>query len=137
MNNLKSLFTNLIFFSVLTLFVIGCEKDPHVPPDISLKTGAGYTSDDATLSTGTDVTVGVTAVKKEDDMLTYNISYAYDGAATTTTYQTFNLTGTEQQNYEKDVTFTTRTQAGTEKWIFTITDKDGNIAQKTILLTVQ
>ena len=45
--------------------------------------------------------------------------------------------GSEQQHYDKDVTFTTRNQAGTEKWIFTITDKDGNIAQEQFVLTVQ
>ena len=66
-----------------------------------------------------------------------NVSYAFDGATTTTTFQTYNLTGSERQNYDKDVTFTTRNQAGTEKWIFTITDKDGNIVQKQIVLTVQ
>jgi iron complex outermembrane recepter protein len=62
---------------------------------------------------------------------------AYDGATTTTTFQTFSITGNEQQHYDKDVTFTTRARSGTEKWIFTITDKDGNIAQEQIILTVK
>ncbi|MEP7109681.1 MAG: hypothetical protein ABI760_16925 [Ferruginibacter sp.] len=137
MNTIKG-FTNTILFMVVFSFIVcSCEKDKHIPPDVSLKSGAGYTSGDATVAKSQAITVGIIAVKKEDDMLTYNVSNAYDGATTTTTFQTFSLAGAEQQNYSKDVTFTTRNQAGTEKWIFTITDKDGNIAQKQVLLTVQ
>ncbi len=38
-------------------------------------------------------------------------------------FQAFNLTGSEQQNYSKDVTFIIRNQAGIEKMIFTILNK--------------
>lgn len=127
----------VVMISLFSLVFSACEKDAHIPPDISLKTGAGYTTADATVAKNQSIMVGVTGVKKEDDMINYNVSYAYDNATTTTTYQNFSLTGSEQQNFTKDVTFTTRNVAGTEKWIFTITDKDGNIAQKTIVLTVQ
>jgi hypothetical protein len=126
---------SLLFFTLLIL--ASCEKDKHVPPTIALKTGAGYTSANATVAKNLAIKVGIIADKVEDDMKTYNVSYAYDNATTTTTSQTFSLTGSEQQHYDKDVTFNTRNQAGTEKWIFTITDKDGNIAQETIVLTVQ
>ena len=55
----------------------------------------------------------------------------------TTTLQTFPITGSEQQHYDKGCNFSTQNTAGTEKWIFTITDKDGNIAQEQFVLTVQ
>jgi len=126
-----------MLIAFLGLVLSSCEKDKHIPPNISLKTGAGYTSSDATAAQNTAIKVGITADKVEDDMLTYNVSYAYDGAATTTSLQTFNLTGGEQQHYDKDVIFNTLNVNGTEKWYFTITDKDGNIAQKVITLTVQ
>jgi len=129
---------NLVFLiAAFSFFLAGCEKDEHKPPSMTLKTGTGYTSSNVTVAKNAQVKVGITAVKVEDDMLTYNVSSAFDGASTTTTYQNFNLTGSEQQSYDKDVTFTTRNQAGTEKWIFTITDKDGNIAQQQVVLTVQ
>jgi hypothetical protein len=127
----------LMMAALMSVVLFACEKDAHIPPDITLKTGVGYTSADATVGKGQSITVGVVGVKKEDDMINYNVSYAYDNATTTTTFQNFSITGSEQQNFNKDVTFTTRNVAGTEKWIFTITDKDGNIAQKSIVLTVQ
>jgi|SRR5215217_5590942 len=133
---MKSIKVFLVILS-LSLFSISCEKDKHIPPNVSLKTGAGYTSGDATVAQGTQVTVGFVADKTEDELKTFNVSYAFDNATTTTTDTTFTLTSAEEEHYEKDYPFTTRNQAGTEKWIFTITDRDGNIAQKQVVLTVQ
>jgi hypothetical protein len=117
------------------LIISSCEKDEHIPPDVSLKTGAGYISADAIVPTDTTITVGFVADKTEDELKTFNVSYAYDGATTTTTAETFTLSGDEEEHYEKDYTITTRDVAGTERWIFTITDRDGNIAQEEIVLT--
>jgi hypothetical protein len=119
------------------LFLSSCEKDKHIPPDVSLKTGATYVSADATVPKDTTITIGFVAEKTEDELKTFNISYAYDGAGTTTTAETFTLSSSEEEHYEKAYTITTRDVAGIEKWIFTITDRDGNIAQKQIVLTVQ
>ena len=124
-----------ILFAAATLVLSSC--DPHEPPVMVFKTGGNYTSADATVAKGATILVGITGDKKEDDMKTYNISYAYDGATTTTTKETFSLTGGELKHYEKDYTFTARNQAGTEDWSFVITDKDGNIAKLSIKLTVQ
>jgi hypothetical protein len=128
--------------SIFTLFCLASililnSCDPHTPPAISFKTGGNYTSANATVAQGTLVTVGITAKKREDDMKKYNISYAYDGATSTTTKETFSLSGAEQQNYDKDYSFTVRNQAGTEKWSFVITDRDGNIARLSLTLTVE
>lgn len=131
---MKNLFSLLLFTSVF--FLISCEEDEHVPPAISFKTGGNYTSANATVAKGASVTVGITADKKEDDMKTYNISYAYDGATTTATKETFTLTSSEAVHYEKDYTFNVRNDAGTEEWFFVITDKDGNIAKLSLKLTV-
>jgi hypothetical protein len=38
---------------------------------------------------------------------------------------------------EYDQQVITRDQAGTESWIFSVTDRDGNITTKNIVLTVQ
>jgi hypothetical protein len=127
----------ILFFFVVAIMFSSCEVfDEHKPPKVEFKTGAGYTSADATVAQGTTIKVGIIGKKVEDDMKTYNISYAYDGATSTTTKETFSLSGNEQQNYDKDYEFTTRNQAGTEKWYFTITDRDGNIAKLSFTLTV-
>lgn len=137
MNLIKNILKTTLALAFAGFVLSSCEKDAHIPPDVTLKSGTGYVSTDSTVSKSQSITVGITAVKVEDDMIKYNVSYAYDGATSTTTYQDFSLSGSEKQNYAKDVTFTTRNQTGTEKWVFTITDKDGNIAQKVITLTVQ
>ena len=129
--------TKILTIGAIFFTFTGCKKDKHIPPTVTLKTTAGYTSANATIAKNLLIKVGIIADKVEDDMLSYNVSYAYDGASTTTTSQSFTLSGTEQQHYDKDVTFTTRNQNGSEKWTFTITDKDGNIAQQQIVLTVQ
>lgn len=130
--------TNSIFiFCCLAIIIVLNSCDPHTPPSITFKTGGDYTSADATVAQGASVTVGIIAKKKEDDMKRYNISYAYDGASSTTTKESFTLTGDDQKNYDKDYTFNVRNQAGTEKWSFVITDRDGNIARLSLTLTVE
>jgi hypothetical protein len=126
---------SLLIISALVILLFSC--DPHIPPHIEFKTGTGYTSADATVTPGSSITIGIKATKKEDDMKTFNISYAYDGATSTTTQETFQLSGSEQQNYEKDYTFEVRNEAGVEDWYFVITDRDGNIAKLQLKLTVQ
>jgi hypothetical protein len=130
---------NTIKFHLLAIAIFAltsCERDEHKPPHVSLKTGSDYTSTDVTVTKGAALKVGMVADKVEDDMKTYNVSYAYDGATTTTTAETFTLTSAEATHYEKDYTITTRNQAGTEMWYFTITDRDGNIAKLSIKITV-
>ncbi len=128
----------LILVLILTaMFFAGCEKDEEIPPEINFKTGSGYTLSDAIVSPDTSLTVGVIVEKKEDDLKKYNVSVAYDGSATTTTVEEFTIPDSQYSHYEKDVTFSVRSIAGTEQYFFTVTDSDGNIAQLTLTLTVQ
>ena len=132
-------FLKFLFLFILTVLVyVGCEKEEaEIPPDISFKTGNGYTSTDVSVTPDSSLTVGIIAVNREDDLKTYNVSVAYDGASTTTTVQDFTIPDSDKDRYEKDVTFKVRDQAGTEKYYFTITDSDGNIAQLSVLVTVE
>ncbi len=132
MTKIKSLIA--LCFVAFALVLPGC--DPHKPPKLVFKTDTGYTSSDATVSAGTTIKVGIIADKTEDELKRYNISYSFDGTTSTTTKESFNLTASEEKHYEKDYEFTVRNQAGVEKWYFTVTDKDGNIAQLTLNLTV-
>ena len=78
---MKLLFRYLACFLIVGLMglcLTSCEKDKHVPPTITLKATAGYTSGDATVAKNTMIKVGITAEKVEDDMLSYNVSYAFD-----------------------------------------------------------
>ena len=124
----------IVFF--LFLF-ISCEREQEPLPSIELKTGAGYTSQDATISKGSSLTVGILATKAENNLKTYNVSVSYDGASSTITIQNFTIPLDENTLYDKDVTFTVRNQTGTEKYYFTVVDTDGNIMQKTLAFTVE
>lgn len=129
-------------FILLTGFIVlasSCKKetDAHIPPDLAFKTASGYTSGDATIAMGDSVLVGVVITKKEDDLRTLNISYAYDGATSSTTSINYVMTTAEYGGYDHDFWIHSRNQAGSEKWTFTVTDRDGNLAQKSFTLTVQ
>jgi hypothetical protein len=142
MNTLKFLSQRagvLLIAIAMTAAISSCKKDEdaHVPPSVEFKTGAGYTSADATVAQGDSVLVGVIATKTEDEMKTFNVSYAYDGNTTTVTAYNLPLSGAQEENFTMDYTIVTRLQPGTEMWWFTITDRDGNITKKSITLTVQ
>ena len=124
----------IVFF--LFLF-ISCEREQEPLPTLELKTGAGYTSQNTTISKGSTLTVGILATKAENNLKTYNVSVSYDGVATTKTVKNFIISDSENSPYDKDVNFTVRHQEGIEKYNFTIVDADGNIVQKNLTFTVE
>ncbi|MBA2611936.1 MAG: hypothetical protein H0U95_08200 [Bacteroidetes bacterium] len=137
---MKNFKNSSILLLLIAVIFVSCKKkktDAHVPPDLVFKTGGIYTSGDRTLNKKDTITVGITATKTEDDLKSYNVSYTYDGNTTSTTFYNNVLTTAEAGSYSNDIKIICRNQAGTEHWIFTIIDRDGNITQKTIVLTVQ
>lgn len=119
------------------LYLTACDKDEHKPPTLVFKTGSGYVSANTTLTKNDTIKVGVTGTKTEDELKTFNVSYAYDGATTTTTLVNESLTSAQEEKYDKDVQIVTRNQAGKEKYSFVLTDKDGNIQKLDLEFTVQ
>lgn len=131
----------LLLLAGVTLFAASCEKedeDEMKPPAISLKTTAGYTAKDTTVGKNAAVLMGINAAKSEDnDVLTlFVVSRSYDGAAATNVYSE-NLSGASGDAYAKDYPITTRNQAGTEKYTFTVTNRDGLTNSVSVKLTVQ
>lgn len=128
-----------IAFSAIITLSFSCKKnvDAHIPPDMAFTTGAGYTSGNATIMHGDSIKVGIVITKKEDDLRTFNISYAYDGASSSTTYLNYTMTAAEYGGWSHEYIIHSRNVAGSEKWTFTVVDRDGNLTQKSITLTVQ
>ena len=114
-----------------------CKKDERKPPVMELVSGAAYVSSDATLSQSQAFVVRVKVTKTEDELRTLNISRAYDGASASTTVQNITLDKSEEDGFTRDVPLSTRAQAGTERYVFTATDRDGNTATQSLTLTVQ
>ena len=81
--------------------------------------------------------MGITASKSEDkDVLkTFDASQVNDGGASTS-IASETLTGANADNFSKDVTITTRNVAGTEKFTFTVVNKDGLKNSVTLTLIV-
>lgn len=122
---------------IAMLAINSCEKDKGILPEISFKTGAGYTSADATIAKSTAFLVGINAAKTEDkDVLkTFNASVSYDAGGSSTIYSE-TLTAAQGDNYSHDLNLTTRNQTGTEKYTFTITNRDGLINTISLNITV-
>ena len=128
-----------ILFLVLAFGIISfsCEKDEMIPPTIDFTTGSGYTSADSHIALDTDFKIGVTAKRTEDkdDLKTFVVTVSYDGGAETT-IDNVTIPAAQAGEFTKDYDLTTRNIAGSEKYSFTVTNRDGLITTKTITIAV-
>lgn len=130
---------SFFYISILLVTLLSsCEKDEGKLPAISFKTGTGYTFADMTVAKNTTVLVGIDAAKTEDkDVLkTFDASRAYDTGALSS-FINESLSGAQGDNYSRDISITTRNQDGTEKYVFTVINRDGLVNSVTLTLTVQ
>ena len=126
--------TTLVLFVML---ITACEKDKMIPPTLDFLTGAGYTSADAHIALNTAFKIGVDAKRTEDkdDLKTFTVTRSYDGAAATT-IDNVTIGSAQAAEFTKDYNLTTRNTAGTEKYTFTVTNRDGLITTKSMTITV-
>ena len=128
-----------ILFLVVALGIISfsCKKDEMRPPTIDFTTGSGYTSADSHIALDTDFKIGVTAKRTEDrdDLKTFVVTVSYDGGAETT-IDNVTIPAAQAGEFTKDYDLTTRNIAGSEKYSFTVTNRDGLITTKTITIAV-
>lgn len=134
-NILSKLMCGIALFSVITLSS-SCKKeeDKQIPPDISFKTGSGYTFASGTFPMNDTLLVGINAAKTEDkdNLKKFVATQQYDaGTINTIVNESF-----DQDTYSKDMTIITRGVAGTEKYTYTIINRDGLTSTKTLVLTV-
>lgn len=123
----------------LAINLSSCEKDEGIPPDLSFKTGAGYTSSDATLASGTLLKVGVEADRTEDkdNLKVFNVSKSVDGG-TAQTVLNKSLTDDEGVHFEYDFTETLEGESGqVNVYTFTITNRDGITNQLQLKITIE
>ena len=137
MKTFRAGISSIAILLISLLFFSSCEKDKMVPPTIDFTTGAGYTSADAHIALNTAFKIGVDAKRTEDkdDLKTFTVTKSYDGAAATT-IDNVTLTTAQAAEFTNDYNLTTRNVAGTEKYSFTVTNRDGLITTKSITITV-
>lgn len=133
-------FSTAILFAVLATALVNlssCEKDEGKLPNIAFKTTVGYTHADATVASGTSLLVGIDASKSEgeDVLKTFNVSKSVDGGAATTVTNTA-LTSAQEDNYSVDYPIVAGAAGHTEKWSFTVTNRDGLTNTVSFTLTV-
>lgn len=114
------------------------DKDPGILPAIAFKTAAGYTFRDTTVTAGTMLLTGIDAHKTEsqDVLRVFGISRSYDGGASTTVL-TESLTSAQGDTYSKDYAISTRSTAGTEKYTYTVSNRDGLVNVVSLTVTTQ
>ena len=108
-----------------------------IPPTLDFKTGVGYISADAHVALNTGFKIGVDTKRTEqhDDLKTFIVTLSYDGGAETT-IDNVTIASAQAGEFTKDYDLTTRNQSGTEKYTFTVTNRDGLITTKSITVTV-
>jgi hypothetical protein len=137
MKTLRIRNVSLFFLAAVFAFFSSCKKDKMIPPTLDFTTGNGYVSADAHIALSTAFKIGVDAKRTEehDDLKTFIVTRSYDGGAETT-IDDVTLSAAQAGEFTKDYDMMSRNQAGTEKYTFTVTNRDGLITMKSITITV-
>lgn len=133
-----------VLISGLAITFTSCnKKDEMEPPTISFKTGAGYTSANANVTAGNSILIGIEAAKADseeesEDVLThFNITKSVNGGTGTSVYD-IDVPAANEDDYDYDFNTTAGATVGdTEKYTFTITNRDGLTGQISLTITVQ
>lgn len=130
----------LAFVAGSTLLFTGCQ-DPEpteVKPTISFETGADYVSTDVTLEAGSEFKIGINADANENSgamltnlkMVRHFVNLQAD--QTITWDSTFNV-----NTYSIDFLVNAYDEEGTDTFIFTITDAEGETAEVSLDVTTE
>ena len=120
----------------MLLLFNSCKKDEPKSPTLVLKNGSGYTFADISATPGSTILVGVITDAGTDPLKMVYSEVAFDGANVDSLHTRFTVPE-GQAHYEVDFTITLRNQVGTERWKFTVNDKDGRMTEKEIRIVVQ
>jgi hypothetical protein len=114
----------LMLLAGTTMFVSSCSKDKNTTPTITFIGGTGYYSVNATVVAGTIIKVGINAAKGPDgaNLKEYKIERIFNNNSLTV----FDTTNMSTANFTFTNFMVTQQVAGSEKFKFEITDKDGN-----------
>lgn len=119
------------------MFFSSCSTDTTTPGDIhpsmNFVGGAGYTSGDATLPVGTVFTVGLNAFSSTESnakLAKLTITRIFENKPFQLLDSNLNVT-----QFSIDVDIDANAKAGTENFVFTITDKDNQTKELNFIIT--
>ena len=118
-------------------FMTACTEDEEgdVKPTISFKGGAGYVSQDVTLDTDAEFTIGITAASNSSSgakLSLLELTRVYNNA----TWFTWD-TAIDVSYYSIDITMTALNVEGTERIALKVTDKDGQSNEISVNITTE
>ena len=135
---MKHIIKSIVALSIVAI-ISSCAKDPGKDPYIKFIYASGYTSADATIPKGTNVTIGISAQKaeSEDVLKKFNISKTVNGGTASTVFDK-DLSGLEGDDYTYTYSTKLDTVSGqTNNFIFTVTNRDGLTNQVSLKVTLQ
>ncbi len=115
------------------------EEDEGLLPNISFKSGGNYVSSSQTIEGDSTIVIGINASKAEpqDVLKKFNITKSVNGATGTSIYSA-DLSGAQGDAYNYDLSTTLGTTSGdTEKYTFTVTNRDGLVNALNLTITIQ
>lgn len=124
MKNLKN-FIVILTIAFTAAFVSSCTEDEPIIPNPTLAFVQGLVDGDITVNAGDTINTGVTATG-ETEFEKFEIYVNYDGSVNNNLVLDTAISGTV---YNQNFSFRTRTTAGTERWIFRLTDKEGKFSE--------
>lgn len=136
---MKSIKLNLVLLAILATIFVGCSKDEEeklLNPTISFASdGTGFYVADAEVDSNAQVKVKIIAQKGKDgaNLKQFKATKTVTGATETLLDSTLTSASNETFNY----TYTGNIVTSPTTLTFTITDKDGKTATKTIKFTIK
>lgn len=131
-----NLFVGLLLITGMG-FITSCSKDSttDVSPSIVFKGGVDFIASDVTLDAGSSFRVGITAAANSTsgkNLTKFKVVRTFNNTPTTELDTTINTA-----NFSWEAYYSTNTSAGTERWTFTITDKDGQTNELAFVITTE
>jgi hypothetical protein len=131
------LLAGLLLITGIGLFT-SCKKDSteDLTPSITFIGGDDYVSSNTTLAAGAEFHVGINASANASSgtkLSSFKVVSTFNNIPTTV----FEATSINSDTYTWNDYVTANTVAGTERWTFTITDKDGQTTEKAFEITTE
>jgi len=115
-----------------TTILMSCSKnsDTAQPPTIHFLAGAGLISADATVKSGAAISFGISATAATGKLNHFLVQRTFNGKVSTAYDSTFSTA-----SYSVTISGNAAGSPGTESWLFTITDNNGNSAAVSVIIT--
>lgn len=121
---------------VSMVFTSCSDDDTPKPPSLSFRGGSEYVSSDATVTVGENFIVGVTSLPNSESgkkLSNFTIVRTFNNVPFTVLDSALG----NVESLDMDIIFSANLDAGSERFVFTVTDKDGEMVENAIVITTE